>query len=165
MKNMKNYVVMLSITSLIGLSGLSAYADQTIGVVDLYKVMNNYSKAQEISTSLTSKKQDLQKFQEAGNQQIKSGRSDLEKQNMFEKLNEEYNKKVSDYNQEVESKLKILKDIQDNEVSVVVEQVAKQKNIDVVLDKSNVPYSKIDITNEVLTVLNTKYKAATTSAK
>lgn len=156
-------LAVLTAVSIIGGSGLGAFA-QEIGVVDLYKVMSNYSKAQEISNYLNQKKAELQKFQEDGNAKIKEQKTDLQKQSLFDTLNTQYNKKVNEYNNDVEVKLQQLKQLQDVDVVNAVQQVAKDKNLDMIIDKSAVPFSKIEITDQVITILNANTDANKPSA-
>ncbi len=154
---MKKIIVLLMLAAFLGLNVQSVLASE-MGVVDLYRIMKEYKKAQEITATINSKKAELQQFQDRSNKKIKAIKNQLEKKSLFEKLNKEYNQKAMTLNQEVETNLMSLKNIQDKEVLKTVERVAKKRNLDIVLEKATVPYAKYDITEEVLKQLNNSYK-------
>ncbi len=154
---MKKMIVLLMMAGFLGVNFQPVQAGE-LGVVNLYKIMEEYKKAQEITAAINAKKAELQQFQDQSNKKIKAVKSKLEKKSLFEKLNKEYNQKAMTLNQEIEAKLINLKNIQDKEVLKTVEKVARRKDLDLVLEKATVPYAKYDITDEVLKILNSSYK-------
>ncbi len=154
---MKKLLVLLMMAGFLGLNILTAQAGE-LGVVNLYKIMEEYKKAQEITAAINSKKAELQQFQDQSNKKIKAVKNQIEKKSLFEKLNKQYNQKAMTLNQEIEAKLINLKNIQHKEVLKTVAKVARKRDLDLVLEKATVPYAKYDITEEVLKILNNSYK-------
>ena len=151
MKNWKKLLTVLAITSIVGFSGLKSYADGT-GVVDIDKVISNYSKAQDVSADLKVKEAELQKFQADAQKQIKEAKTPLEKKNMEDKLTEEFKQKIQDYK---DAQVKQLKQVEDS-VFAAVDSVAKQQKLDLILNKSSVLRGGSDITDAILNILNSE---------
>ena len=90
MKNLKFLIAALICAVLMITHTAAAYAKE-IGVVDLTKVLENYTLAQEVSADLNVKKAELEKFVVDAQEKIKNSTSPLEKKNTEEKLSEQFN--------------------------------------------------------------------------
>lgn len=154
MSNLKKFLTILAITGMIGFSKFDSYA-QEVGIVDLDKVGNNYTKAQDLSADLKIKEAELQKFIADAQKQLKDTSSPVDRKNLEDKLSTDYKTKVESYN---DFQLKQLKQIDDNVFSAI-DQVAKTKKIDLVLNKTSVLQGGVDLTDSVLGLLNAKAPA------
>jgi len=150
MKSFKKYLVIFAAIATIGLSGLQSYAQQ-VGVVDLDKIVNNYSKAQDVSADLKVKEAELQKFLAEAQKQLKDAPSPVEKKNLEEKLTQQFKTKSEDFK---DAQIKQWKQIEDNIFSAI-ETVSKTNRLDVVLVKSSVLFGGNDVTDQILNLLNT----------
>ena len=150
MKQVKKFIAILAIAAIAGFSGVQANA-QEVGIVDLDKVISNYSKAQDVSADLKVKEADLQKFLADAQKQLKDAGSPVEKKNLEDKLSAEFKTKADNYR---ELQIKQWKQIEDN-VFNAINQVSKEKKLDVILNKAAVLQGGSEITDQVLNLLNT----------
>jgi Skp family chaperone for outer membrane proteins len=149
MKSFKKYLVFFAMAATIGMSGLNAFAQQ-IGVVDLDKVVNNYSKAQDVSADLKVKEAELQKFLADAQKQLKDATSPVEKKNLEDKLTQQFKSKSDEFK---DAQIKQWKQIEDSIFSAI-ETVSKTNKLDVILVKSSVLLGGTDVTDQILTLLN-----------
>jgi len=150
MKSFKKCLVVFASLAVMGLSGLHAFAQQ-VGVVDLDRIVNNYSKAQDVSADLKVKEAELQKFLADAQKQLKDTTSPVEKKNLEDKLTQQFKAKSDEFK---DAQIKQWKQIEDNIFSAI-ETVSKTNKLDVVLVKSSVLYGGTDVTEQILTLLNT----------
>lgn len=94
MKLFKNMFAVIALIAVLTLSNAAAFAE-TIGVVDLDKVVNNYKQAQDVSAELKVKEAELQKFLADAQKKLKNTSTPVERKNLEEKLTKEFKKKVS----------------------------------------------------------------------
>ncbi len=127
----------------------AAYAKET-GVVDLTKVLENYTFAQEVSADLNVKKAELEKFVVEAQEKIKKSASPVEKKNIEEKLSEQFNIKRNAFAKEQAEKWQQVED----KVFEQIKQTASGKKLDMVLNKQSVIVGGEDITEEVIKKLN-----------
>ena len=150
MKRFKTAFIALAIVGVVGFSGLKSFADT--GVVDLDKIINNYSKYQDFAADMKVKEAEIQKFVADTNKNIKDAKTPLEKKNLEEKATKDYDQRIQVIK---DNQVKQLKDIEDNIYSAVGQSV-KTRKIDIVLNKSSVLYGGVDLTDAVLDILNKK---------
>ena len=149
MKFIKTAFVTAAIALTLGFSANIASAE-TIGVVDLDKVINSYTKAQNVSAELKVKEAELQKFLADAQKKLKDTASPLDRKNLEDKLTAEFKTKSDAYrNYQVTQ----MKSIEDN-VFGTIEKIAKDQNVDVVINKAAVLVGGCDITDKVVTTLN-----------
>jgi len=124
------------------------------GVVDLTKVIENYTKAQEVSADLKVKETELQKFIADAQKKINDAKTPLEKKNIEEKLSEEFNIKRNVFAKEQAEKWQQIEE----EIIVKINEVSKEKNLELILNKQAVIIGGEEITEEVIKRLNESVK-------
>lgn len=127
-----------------------AVSAKNTGVVDLSKVIENYTKAQEVAADLKLKEGELQKFITEAQEKIKKAESPVEKKNLEEKLGEQFNIKRNAFAKEQSEKWQNI----ENKVFEKIKKVAAEKKLDIVLNKQSVIIGGNDITEEVIKQLN-----------
>ncbi len=148
MKKVKLFVAMLLASLFICANGFS----QTIGVLDYKTVLMNYNYAKETIRMLDNKDSELQQYMLDKDKQFKNITSPVERKSFEEKVQREYKSKI-----DALTKLKIQKEEEIyNNVLNVAKRIATQKKIDVIIDSSVIISGGIDITNEVVSGLNSK---------
>lgn len=150
----KRFVVLLAVMFVLVGNSNKSFAEGT-AVVDLDKIRENYTVAQELSADLKVKETELQKFVTDAQSQIQNAKTPLEKKNLEAKLGEQFNIKRNAYaNDQAEKWGEI-------EITVVksIKEVSASKKYDLVLNKQVVIVGGSDITNEVIVKLNTQAKA------
>lgn len=120
------------------------------GVVDLNKVIDNYTKAQEVSAELRVKESELQKFLVDAQKKVKDSKTPLEKKNLEEKLGEEFNIKRGAFIKEQSEKWENI----ENEIFKTIEEIQKRKKFDLVFNKQGIILGGNDITEEIISELN-----------
>lgn len=154
MKNLKLLAVLLCLLVFTSLS--SAVKAEEIGVVDMAKVGENYTVAQEVAADLKVKEKELQEFALEAQKKIKSAQTPLEKKNLEEKLVTEFNIKKNAFAKEQAEKWQNIED----DVFRKIKKIAKDKKIDVVLNKQSVIVGGEDISEQVIKDLNSEAKKA-----
>lgn len=124
------------------------------GVVDLNKVVDNYTKAQEVSAELKVKESELQKFVMKAQQKVKNAKTPLEKKNLEEKFGEEFNIKRQAFVKEQSEKWEAV----ENDIYDSIEEIYKDKKFDMVFNKQGVIIGGEDITDELIKKLNKEAK-------
>jgi len=128
----------------------SAASAKDFGVVDLNKVIENYTKAQEVTADLKVKEAELQKFVVEAQKQLKEADTPVEKKNLEEKLGEQFNIKRQAFAKEQTQKWQEIED----EIFEQIEEMAKNKNLEMVFNQKSVIVGGVDITDEVIKQLN-----------
>jgi Skp family chaperone for outer membrane proteins len=153
MKMFKRTVVLLAVMSLmISYSAKSSAAGT--GIVDLDKIRDNYTVAQELTADLKVKESDLQKFIMDAQKQIQEAKTPVEKKNLEDKLGEQFNVKRNAYAKDQTAKWSKIEDT----VISTIKAVSASKKFDMVLNKQVVIDGGYDITDEVIAKLNTQAK-------
>ncbi|HBG48250.1 MAG TPA: hypothetical protein DDW90_01825 [Cyanobacteria bacterium UBA9971] len=147
---MKKIIISLVVIGTILCSNLEATAAQTIGFVDMSKILSSYTKAQAITTSVKSQQDEIQKMLTEARNQVQSAQTDSEKKELEKKLTEEIQQKNNVFKAEYEKNVQA---IQDNIVNTV-KKVAENKKIDCIFRKDNMIIGGKDITDDVLAELN-----------
>lgn len=135
------------------LSGLAANAD-TVGVVNLDKVMADYTKAQTVLADLQVKDAELKKFIADAQKQLKTAVTPVEKKNLEDKLSQDFQVKGQAFKDEQVKQWTLLEDT----ILDSVKTVSKSMKIDVVLNDSSVLVGGTDITEAVTAYLNKQSK-------
>ncbi len=148
---LKKVALALAVVSVVGFSKVASFAEG-VGVVDLDKVIGSYSKAQDVSADLKAKEAELQKFLADAQKQLKNTSSPVEKRNLEDRLTQEFKTKSDNFR---DSQIKQWKQIEDN-VFNAIDQSAKNRKVDLVLTKSSVLSGGVDITDQIITMLNSK---------
>ena len=147
---MKKIIISLVVIGTILCSNLEATAAQTIGFVDMTKILSSYTKAQAITTSVKSQQDEIQKMLTEARNQVQSAQTDSEKKELEKKLTEEIQQKNNVFKAEYEKNVQAL---QDN-IFATVKKVAENKKIDCIFRKDNMIIGGKDITEDVLAELN-----------
>ncbi len=125
-----------------------------IGVVDMQEISQKYSKAQDLSTQVKSKEEELQKLRSSLAEELKTKEkakmSPVEKKNLEDKLNGQFASKFKEYREWTLTQEESIR----ADVDKAIQTVADNDKIDLVLPKENVLKGGKDITTEVLDQLN-----------
>ncbi len=151
MKLFKNMFAVIALIAVLTLSNAAAFAE-TIGVVDLDKVVNNYKQAQDVSAELKVKEAELQKFLADAQKKLKNTSTPVERKNLEEKLTKEFKKKSESFRSYQVNQMKAI----EKNVFDTIDKVAKEQKIDVVLNKATVLKGGADLTDKILMILNSK---------
>ncbi len=153
---MKNFKLFISfMAALLVLSSFSAQAKSgDFGVVDLSKVVDNYTEAQKVSADLKVKETDIQKFLLDAQKKVKAAKTPLEKKNLEEKFGEEFNIKRKAFIKEQTEKWEKI----ENTIFAEIEELSKRKKFEMVFNKQSVIVGGTDITEELIKKLNQKAK-------
>lgn len=147
----KKSVLSVALISAVSLSSVAAYA-AGVGVVDLDKVVSNYSKAEDVSTDLKNKEIELQKFLTDAQKKLKEAATPVEKKQLEDKLTAEFKTRSDSFK---DAQVKEWKQVEDN-VYGAINQTAKDQKLDLVLNKASVLVGGTDISDDVIKVLNKK---------
>lgn len=147
---MKKFIISLAAMGTILCSNLGATASQTIGYVDMSKILGSYSKAQDITKSVNDQQSEIQKMLTDARSQVNNAKTDQEKGDLEKKLTEEIQQKNNVFKADYEKKVQELQ----NNIFATVKKVAANKKIDCIFRKDNVIIGGKDITDEVLAELN-----------
>lgn len=151
MKIFKGLVVSLAVASLACGYSVKSFAGGN-AVVDLDKIRENYTAAQELTAELQVKEAELQTFITDAQKQIQNAKTDVEKKNLEEKLGQQFNLKRNAYAKDQAEKWgKIETDVVNS-----VKDISASKKLDIVLNKQAVIFGGVDITEEVIKKLNKK---------
>jgi outer membrane protein len=158
-------VAVVAVAASVSITGSSlSHAVASIGYVDLEKVISDYGKAQTVMADIKVKEADLRKMQADFVKQLEVNRkanakSPVSSDALEKELNEKLNAKLNEYRDWAATKQKEV----DNDLKATIRDVAKAKNVDVVLTRQAVFEGGADLTNDVLSKLNTS--ASPASAK
>ncbi|MFC1658466.1 OmpH family outer membrane protein [Candidatus Omnitrophota bacterium] len=166
MMSFKKLLVLVAVTGLC-FTVVSAYAAEKIGVVELLKVFDEYSKTKEYDKVLEKKQEDYQKARDEkldgvkklqeklsllSEEERESRKSELEDQ--ISKLQAFDRDQTQDLRKQRDDKVQeIFKDI-----NKAIENYAKKQGFTLILDKRALVYESksLDITAEILKILNKK---------
>lgn len=149
----KTLVLAATAAVVIGFSAKSSA--EGFAVVNLDKIKDNYTAAQELTADMNVKEAELKKFLDDAQKQIQNAKTPLEKQNLQDKLGEQFNIKRNAYSKDQAEKLAKIEDT----VVKVVKEISSAKKFNLVLNKQVVIDGGCDITDDVLAKLNVKPKS------
>ncbi|MBN2418277.1 MAG: OmpH family outer membrane protein, partial [Deltaproteobacteria bacterium] len=149
----------------------SAAEPTKIGVLDLQKCMQESNEGKRQNESLQKKQNDMLDELRKKDQELRDMQSDMEKQSLmlsadakenkiaeFEKKKREYDRRVNEAREDLQIAARDAQITMLNIISGVVENIAKQKKFDLIIEKSNggILYfsNSLDITADVIAELN-----------
>lgn len=146
--------------------GLRALAADTIGLVDYDKLVSAFHKAQIFKDDTEAKEAELEKMKADYAKQIREAKvkqpnNPVAVDQLQKSLKERFEVKLNEYRNVQESQARAL----ENEVTTTIENIAKSKNLSVVVDKRVVLLGGTDITNDVLSRLNASAGVSSPAAK
>jgi Skp family chaperone for outer membrane proteins len=153
---MKRILTMVLSVLVLGLGGLrAAQAADTIGTIDYEKLVRSYNKAQIFNDDMKAKEADLEKMQAEFVKQIREAKTKqpnnpVAVDQLQKSLEDKLAAKVNEYRDTQASKAKSLEDAMTN----TIQDVARGKNLSVIIAKQSVFVGGTDITNDVLSRLN-----------
>jgi len=139
-------------TGLVLLFSTTCASAENIGVVNLDQIISNYSKAQDLSAELKVKEAELQKFLADAQKQLKDTTSPLDRKNLEEKLTAQFKTKSEAFRKYQVDQMQLI----EKNIFTTIENVAKQKNLTLVLNQESVLVGGVNITDVVLQALNKK---------
>lgn len=123
----------------------SDIAAQKIAVVDVPTIVAKSSQVKTLKDEQIKKAQDLQKWLETVNNDVKKQSTDANKQKLLKKYNDELAKKKEANAKDYAQKLAAI----DKSISDTIAAQAKAKGYSIVIAKSTVLYGREDITAEI----------------
>ncbi len=165
---MKKCFIALLVAGSLFCSAYSAYALE-VGYVDIYQIFNEYQKTKDYDKVLEKERAEKEKELEGKKEDIRKMQEKLElmKESQQEKEREKITKAAMDYRELERQYLLDLKKKRDDkmkeivaDIDKVVEDYAYKNKYDIILNKGAVLYGgkKYDITQDILRIVNQKYK-------
>ena len=164
---MKRFLTLAALTATVVFSPLQgADAADSIGMVDTEKLMRSYNKAQLFSDDLKIKEQDFEKMRAEFVKQIREAKTrqpnnPVAVEQLEKSLQEKLNTRLNEYRSFQEAQSRAL----ETEMNTAIENVARSRNLSVILAKQAVFVGGIDITNDVLSRLNAAKATASTGSR
>ena len=121
-----------------------------IGYVDYQKIIDNYKYANITKQELEMKGVELQKFLKQKEEEYSLLESPVQKSKFEEQMHEEVMKREEAFNDFVNKREETVK----KRINTAIEQVRIQKELDAVLDVESIYSGGIDITKDVIQILN-----------
>lgn len=123
---------------------------EVIGIIDFDKIVDNYTKVKTVSDEIADKYAEIQRYTLDKEREYKKLSTPLERKNFEEATAKELSKK-----QEAYLKLKEKKEAEiDNAIKNAIKQTAINSKVDTVIEKSVVFFGGIDLTDQVVKLLN-----------
>ncbi len=123
---------------------------EVIGIVDFDKVVDSYTKVKTVTDEISDKYAEIQRYSLDKEREYKKITSSLERKNFEESTAKELSKK-----QEAYLKLKEKKENEiDTAIKNAIKKVAIENKIDTVVEKTVVFFGGVDITDKVVSSLN-----------
>jgi outer membrane protein len=124
---------------------------EVIGIVDFDKIVDNYTKVKTVSDEISDKYAEIQRYTLDKEREYKKLSTPLERKNFEEATAKELSKK-----QEAYLKLKERKEAEiDTAIKSAIKQTAINAKIGTVVEKSVVFFGGVDLTDQVVKMLNT----------
>lgn len=121
-----------------------------IGVIDITQVWDKYEKSVKIDKMADQKDVELEKYLIEKKRLITQGTSPVERKNLEDKYIKEFQDKVNTTKKWYATEQQKLED----NMMKAIKQIATQKKLSMVLNKKTAILGGVDITNEVITILN-----------
>lgn len=140
-------IACLAVGVIIGSSNfaMSNIATQKIAVVDVPAIVSKSTQVKALKEEQIKKSQELQKWLETANADVKKQSTEANKQKLLKKYNDDLMKKKEANTKAYAQKLAAI----DASISATIASQAKAKGYDIVLTKSSVLYGGDDITTEI----------------
>ena len=126
----------------------------TIGYADFEKVLSNYSYARNAYKEIDNKSAELRQYALDKDKQFKSIDSPIQKKTFEDQVQKEFTAKAEKINTLTMQKEKTIRD----NVLAACKSVAAAKKLDAVLDSSVVFAGGVDVTNDIIQILNAPKK-------
>ena len=147
---MKKILNVLLLLAFVVCANSSAMAANDIGVIDVAMVWDKYQKSVSVVKTADEKDVELEKFLLDKKRLIAQGSTPVERKNLEDKYAKEFQAKVDDAKKWYATEQQQL----ETNVMNAIKTVAAQKALCVVLSKKTAIYGGVDITEEVITILN-----------
>lgn len=122
---------------------------QKIAIVDVPTIVAQSAQVKSLKNEQAKQNKELQKWLESANADVQKQTTDVNKQKLVKKYNEEFAKKKEANKKAYLQKLSAI----DKSISETIATQAKLKGYDVVLSKSAVLYGGDDITSEIAKIV------------
>jgi outer membrane protein len=146
---MKKIIMIMALLTVCCLTS-GAFADQTVGFVDMTKILGNYKMAKDISNSVKTRQNEIQKMIVEAKNKIKSAKTDQEKEDIENNLTAKIQQTNASFQSNCEKQVQTLQ----NNILTAVKKTAENKKVDFVFKKDNLLTGGEDITDDVLSELN-----------
>ncbi|MBQ2983408.1 MAG: OmpH family outer membrane protein [Candidatus Gastranaerophilales bacterium] len=144
---MKKILFLTAMFAMFAFNGANA---EVIGIIDFDKIVDNYTKVKTVSDEIADKYAEIQRYTLDKEREYKKLSTPLERKNFEEATAKELSKK-----QEAYLKLKEKKEAEiDNAIKNAIKQTAINSKVDTVIEKSVVFFGGIDLTDQVVKLLN-----------
>ena len=144
---MKKILLLASIFTLFVTTNANA---EVVGIVDFDKIVDNYTKVKTVSDEISDKYAEIQRYTLDKEREYKKLSTPLERKNFEEATAKELSKK-----QEAYLKLKERKEAEiDSAIKNAIKQTAINSKVDTVIEKSVVFFGGVDLTDQVVKMLN-----------
>lgn len=150
---MKNIILGLAAFIIILTGNINAMA-ATIGFADFEKVLNDYTFARNAYKEIDNKSSELRQFALDKDKQFKSIDSPLQKKTFEDQVQKEFAAKAEKINTLTMQKEKTIRD----NVLAACKSVASAKKLDAVVDSSVIYAGGVDVTNDIIQILNAPAK-------
>lgn len=140
----------LFLTAMFAMFAFNSANAEVIGIIDFDKIVDNYTKVKTVSDEIADKYAEIQRYTLDKEREYKKLSTPLERKNFEEATAKELSKK-----QEAYLKLKEKKEAEiDNAIKNAIKQTAINSKVDTVIEKSVVFFGGIDLTDQVVKLLN-----------
>lgn len=126
----------------------------TIGYADFDKVLSEYTFARNAYKEIDNKSSELRQYALDKDKQFKSIESPLQKKTFEDQVQKEFAAKAEKINTLTVQKEKTIRD----NILAACKSVATSKKLDAVLDSSVIYAGGVDVTNDIIQILNTPKK-------
>lgn len=141
--------VLLSLSAMVLLSGISMAATQNIAVVDVQAIVNKSAQVQSLKKEQQTKIADLEKWLKTAQEDVAKQQSKEGKEKLLKKYNSEFAKKKEVIAKDYKTKLSAV----DKSITETITTKAKAMGYDMVISKSMVIMGGDDITAEIQKVV------------
>lgn len=141
--------LLLSLSTMVLLSGISMAATQNIAVVDVQAIVNKSAQVQSLKKEQQAKISDLEKWLKTAQEDVAKQQSKEGKEKLLKKYNSEFAKKKEVIAKDYKTKLSAV----DKSITETITTKAKAMGYDMVISKSMVIMGGDDITAEIQKVV------------
>ena len=141
--------LLLSLSTMVLLSGISMAATQNIAVVDVQAIVNKSAQVQSLKKEQQAKISDLEKWLKTAQEDVAKQQSKEGKEKLLKKYNSEFAKKKEAIAKDYRAKLSAV----DKSITETITTKAKAMGYDMVISKSMVIMGGDDITAEIQKVV------------
>jgi len=153
MKFIKSLLIFISAVLILSSANKVAFAGD-FAVIDVNKVVQNYNKSQNANIDFKVRKADLENFVAKARKDIQQTKTPEAKK----KLETKYNSELKQKNLQIkQDQTKIIQEVQSDIYNAISSVVAKNK-ISVVFNKESVIFGAEDITDQIISYLNSQTK-------